>query len=261
LELECIEVSKAYGDPRSGSSSLVRALDRVSFKLESREILSIVGPSGCGKSTLLRILADLVQPDAGAVKRAPNGDGRPSNALVFQEHALFPWMTIVDNVAFGLRMRGADRRASTARAAEFLDRIGLAGFAARHPHELSVGMRQRVNLARAFLVDPRVLLLDEPFAALDAQTRLLLTGELLESFERSHKSVIYVTHDIEEAIVVGDRVLVMSGRPGRIIDEIPVPLPRPRDAVVRSDPRIGEIEARIWRQLESEVKRGLEAPG
>jgi NitT/TauT family transport system ATP-binding protein len=168
-------------------------------------------------------------------------------------------MTVLDNVAFGLRMLGVDRRESAARAAALLDRIGLAGFARRHPHELSVGMRQRVNLARAFLVDPRVLLLDEPFAALDAQTRLLLTGELLASFERSHKSVIYVTHDIEEAIVVGDRVLVLSGRPARILDEIVVPLARPRDPMMRADPRIGEIEGRIWKQLESEVQRGLEA--
>ena len=261
MEIECREVSKTFVDARRGRSGGVRALDRVSLKLESREILSIVGPSGCGKSTLLRILAGLIEPDSGTVIRSAEGDGRPSNALVFQEHALFPWMTVVDNVAFGLRMRGEGRRESAAKAGELLDRIGLAGFARRHPHELSVGMRQRVNLARAFLVDPKVLLLDEPFAALDAQTRLLLTGELLASFERSHKSVIYVTHDIEEAILVGDRVLVLSGRPARIIDEIPVPLARPRDMVVRADPRIGEIEARIWRQLESEVKRGLEATG
>jgi NitT/TauT family transport system ATP-binding protein len=255
LELECREVSKRFGDARTG----VQALDGVSLRLERREILCIVGPSGCGKSTLLRLLAGLIAPDAGTVTRAPNGDGRPANALVFQEHGLFPWMTVLDNVAFGLRMAGVGRRESAARAQAFIDKLGLGGFSRRHPHELSVGMRQRVNLARAFVVDPRVLLMDEPFASLDAQTRLVLMGELLASFERSHKSVVYVTHDLEEAAVLGDRILVMSGRPGRIIDEIPVPLPRPRDPLVRSDPRLGEIERRIWVQLESEVMRSLEA--
>jgi NitT/TauT family transport system ATP-binding protein len=254
LELECRDVRKTFG----ADGTEVEALAGVDLRLGSREILCIVGPSGCGKSTLLRVLAGLIAPDSGEVVRAPNGDGRPANALVFQEHGLFPWMTVLDNVGFGLRMAGAGKAASRARAAEFIDRVGLAGFAARYPHELSVGMRQRVNLARAFLVEPRVLLMDEPFASLDAQTRLVLQGELLASFERSHKSVVYVTHDIEEAVLMGDRVLVMSGRPGRIQDEIEVPLARPRDLLDRSDPRLAGLERRIWIQLESEVKRSLE---
>jgi NitT/TauT family transport system ATP-binding protein len=254
LELECRDVSKTFGE----AGSAVQALAGVNFRLESREILCIVGPSGCGKSTLLRILAGLIVPDLGQVIRGANGDGRPANALVFQEHGLFPWKTVLDNVGFGLRMAGVSKPESRDRARSFIDKVGLGAFAERYPHELSVGMRQRVNLARAFVVDPRVLLMDEPFASLDAQTRLVLQQELLASFERSHKSVVYVTHDIEEAVVMGDRVLVMSGRPGRIQDEIVVPLPRPRNLLERADPRIPEIERRIWQQLESEVKKLLE---
>jgi NitT/TauT family transport system ATP-binding protein len=256
MGLDCRNLSKTYG----GGDAAVPALDDVTFRLGDREIACLVGPSGCGKSTLLRIIAGLLPADSGACAMdGAAANGRPRNALVFQEQGLFPWMTVRQNVAFGLRMAGERRRRSASRAEEAIARMGLAAFARRYPHELSVGMRQRVNLARAFLVDPRILLMDEPFASLDAQTRLVLQEELLASCERSHKAVLYVTHDIEEAVLMGDRVLVMSGRPGRIRDDIAVPLPRPRDLAVRGDPEVAALVERIWGQLEGEVRRSLGA--
>jgi NitT/TauT family transport system ATP-binding protein len=254
MELVCRNVSKTFG-----GLAPVAALRDVTLRVAGREMVAIVGPSGCGKSTLLRILAGLLAPDRGTVTTVGGDDGRPRTALVFQEHGLFPWMNVVDNVAFGLRMAGAPRRDSAREARAFLDRIGLGSFARRHPHELSVGMRQRVNLARAFLVDPHVLLLDEPFASLDAQTRLVLQAELLASCERSHKSVVYVTHDLEEAVLLADRVVVLSGRPGTIRDEVPVPLPRPRNQLDRGEPRVAGLVRRIWGELEDEVRKGLSA--
>ncbi len=256
MELHCRELSKSFGL----GESAVQALDGVSFDLAEREVLCIVGPSGCGKSTLLSILAGLLEPiPAASTRSGRRGEGRPVNALVFQEHGLFPWMTVLDNVAFGLRMAGLGRRESAGRAVEQIVRMGLDRFAARHPHELSVGMRQRVNLARALLVDPRILLMDEPFAALDAQSRLVLQEELLANAERSHTSVVYVTHDIEEAVLMGDRVLVLSGRPGRIRDEVVVPLARPRDLAERGDParrRAGEENLGSARDRGQETARG-----
>jgi NitT/TauT family transport system ATP-binding protein len=254
VELRCRDLSKTF----RGKAGEVEALHSVTFDLAEREMLCIVGPSGCGKSTLLRILAGLLEADSGTVTAHGARDGeRPLNALVFQDHGLFPWMNVLDNVAFGLRMAGESRRSSAAQAADFVSKVCLAEFARRYPHELSVGMRQRVNLARAFVVDPHVLLLDEPFASVDAQTRLVLQTELMASCERSHKSVIYVTHDIEEAVLMGDRVLVMSGRPGGIRDQIVVPLPRPRSLLDRDHPTVAMLERRIWAQLEDEVRKGL----
>jgi NitT/TauT family transport system ATP-binding protein len=254
VELRCRGLSKTF----RGKAGPVQALQGVDFDLADREMLCIVGPSGCGKSTLLRILAGLIEADSGTVTAHGARQGeRPLNALVFQEHGLFPWMSVLDNVAFGLRMAGETQRSSAARAADFVAKVGLAEFARRYPHELSLGMRQRVALARAFVVDPHVLLLDEPFASVDAQTRLVLQTELMASCERSHKSVIYVTHDIEEAVLMGDRVLVMSERPGRIRDQVEVPLPRPRSLLDRDNPTVATLERRIWAQLEDEVRKGL----
>jgi NitT/TauT family transport system ATP-binding protein len=247
-------LSKTY----RGHSGEVCALDAASFSVADREFVCLVGPSGCGKSTLLRIIAGLLEPDAGSVAfDSSPANGRPRNALVFQEHGLFPWMSVLGNVAFGLRMRGAGRREAEQKARSFIERVGLAGFARSYPHELSVGMRQRVNLARALLVDPQMLLMDEPFGSLDAQTRLVLQQELLQTWEGTHQTVIYVTHDIEEAVLMGDRVLVMSGRPGRIRDDIRVPLPRPRDLIRHGDAAAAELEGRIWSQLEDEVRKSL----
>jgi NitT/TauT family transport system ATP-binding protein len=236
----------------------VRALDGISFTAAANEFVSIVGPSGCGKSTLLRILAGILEPTSGAVEFAarPSAE-RLRAALVFQEHGLLPWCTVLENVALGLELRGEPRAARERAASEFVATLGLGRFEHAYPHQLSVGMRQRVALARAFVSDPGILLLDEPFGALDAQTRIVLQEELLRVWRDHRQTVVHVTHDIEEAILLGDRVLVMSGRPGRILETLAVPLPRPRDLRSLERPEIGELKWHVWRLLEREVRGSL----
>jgi NitT/TauT family transport system ATP-binding protein len=246
----------------TNSGSHIAALDGVSFAAGGHEIVSVVGPSGCGKTTLLKLLAGLLRPTSGSIRFDDPGssNGLP-NALVFQEHGVFPWLTVVDNVAFGLEMRGVGAAERRERARSFLSRVGLLEFGSRYPHELSSGMRQRVGIARAFVSGVPVLLLDEPFGALDAQTRLLLQQELLEIWQQDRKLVVFVTHDIEEAILMGDRVLVMSGRPGRILEEIPIPLHRPRSLAAPDRPDITEVKWHIWKHLEAEARRQLSIRG
>jgi len=255
--LRCSDIGKTYPS-RSGP---VDALLNVSFDVAAGEFVCIVGPSGCGKSTLLKILAGLVQPSSGRLSLASAEPGRPSNALVFQEHGLFPWITVLDNVAFGLEMQGLGRAERRSRALAFLQGLGLARFAGNYPHELSVGMRQRAAIARAFLADPGVLLMDEPFSALDAQSKLVLQEELLRIWREHRKTVVYVTHDIEEAVLLGDRVLVMSGHPGRIRDDISIPLGRPRDLRDREQARVREITWHIWKMIEGDVRSELRVAG
>ena len=233
------------------------ALDDVSFRAGPHEFVCIVGPSGCGKSTLLRIIAVLLEPSAGAVRfQGSVPAGAPRCGLVFQEDGTFPWMTVLDNVAFGLERSGASRYDRRERAMTFVDRVGLSAFARTYPGALSVGMRQRVGIARAFVSGAPLLLMDEPFGSLDAQTRWVLQAELLRIWQEDRKLVVFVTHDIEEAVLLGDRVLVMTGRPGRIREEIPVPLGRPRD-LPRDQRNVSEITWHIWRLLEEEVRAGL----
>jgi NitT/TauT family transport system ATP-binding protein len=237
--------------------SRLTALDDVSFRVAPREFVCIAGPSGCGKSTLLRIIAGLLEPSAGSIHfegEAP--PGAPRCGLVFQEHGTFPWMTVLDNVAFGLQRSGFSRTERRSRALAFVQRVGLGAFADAHPHELSVGMRQRVGIARAFVSGAPILLMDEPFGSLDAQTRWVLQAELLRIWEEDRKLVIFVTHDIQEAVLLGDRVLVMTGRPGRIREQISVPLGRPRD-LPRDQRNVSEITWHVWRLLEEEVRDGL----
>jgi NitT/TauT family transport system ATP-binding protein len=253
MAFECRSVGKVY----KGAGGPVTALEDASFSVHDGEFVCIVGPSGCGKTTLLRIIAGLAQPSSGdIIHDGAEADGRLRNALVFQEHGLFPWMTTLDNVAFGLEMRGVGRAERRCRALEFVRRMGLAHFAGAYPHELSVGMRQRVGIARAFLADPVMLLMDEPLGSVDAQTRRVLQEELLRIWQEHRKLVVYVTHDIEEAVLLGDRVLVMSGRPGRILQDIEVPLGRPRD-LEQASPQVDELKWHIWKMLEKEVRRGL----
>jgi NitT/TauT family transport system ATP-binding protein len=185
-------------------------------------------------------------------------DGTPRSAMVFQENGLFPWMTALENVAFGLEMRGVARAAREEKAHAFLQQFGIDAFAHNYPHELSVGMRQRTALARAFLTDPQILLMDEPFSALDAQSKMILQEELLRIWKDHRKTVIYITHDIDEAVLLGDRVLVMSGRPGHIREEIQIPLDRPRDLRDREEPRVREITWHIWQAIESDVRKSLQ---
>jgi NitT/TauT family transport system ATP-binding protein len=254
MGLQCQSLSKTY-QARKGA---IRALDDVTFRVNDEEFVCIVGPSGCGKTTLLKLIAGLLQPAAGRIRLDQDGtEARPHCALVFQEHGLFPWMTVVDNVAFGLEMQGVDRRERHNRARAFVGKMGLLPFANCYPHELSVGMSQRAGIARAFVAGAPVLLMDEPFGSLDAQTKLVLQGELLRIWKDERKLVVYVTHDIEEAILLGDRVLVMTGRPGRIREDIPIPLVRPRDLTARDAPHITRIKWHIWKILEDEVRKSL----
>jgi NitT/TauT family transport system ATP-binding protein len=250
IAFECRNVGHVF----SGRAGDVTALEDVSFRAQPGEFLCIVGPSGCGKTTLLKILAGLVEPTSGELVFTPPENGRPRNGLVFQDHGVFPWMTVLENVAFGLEMQGVPRRERTRRAAAFIEQVGLSAFVRSYPHELSVGMRQRVGIARAFVADVPLLLMDEPFGSLDAQTRQLLQEELLRIWRDHRKLIVFVTHDIEEAILLGDRVLVMSGRPGRILREIPVLLERPRSLM---RPEISEIRWKIWQHLEHDARSEL----
>jgi NitT/TauT family transport system ATP-binding protein len=228
------------------------ALDDVNLAIEEGEFVAIVGPSGCGKSTLLRIMAGLDGASTGhvALAGAMNRPDELPSAIVFQEHSLFPWMRVGENVAFAfdaLRVPAGEVRR---RVRETLGLVGLGDYERAWPHELSGGMKQRAAVARAFAVDPPVLFMDEPFGALDEQTRVGLANELMRLWERSPKTVVFVTHGIEEAVTLADRVVVLNARPGRIKAVIPIEFPRPRDAVaIRAEPKFGEHVVRIWELL------------
>jgi NitT/TauT family transport system ATP-binding protein len=241
------------GHTFTGDRGEVEALVNLTLDVYAHEFVCVVGPSGCGKSTLLRIIAGLETPSVGRVQfhGAPAERG-VRGGLVVQEHGTFPWLTAVDNVAFGLALEGMPKVERRARAVAYLERVGLVEFAKHYPHELSVGMRQRLGIGRAMVVDAPLLLMDEPFAALDAQTRRKMQDELLGIWAADRRTVLFVTHDIEEAVRLADRVIVMSGRPGRILADIPVPLARPRD--FRRDHFLvrGIIED-VWRLLESPI--------
>jgi NitT/TauT family transport system ATP-binding protein len=256
----CDHVSKVYQSRRRR----LLALDDVSLQVKPGEFVSIIGSSGCGKTTLLKLIAGLLAPTSGRITvDSPSGNGRPKTAMVFQDHGLLPWLTVVDNVAFGLRMRGVGRLERRQRATALVAQVGLGAFLESYPHEISAGMRQRVNIARALVVDPPVLLMDEPFASLDALTKVALQQELMRLWEERHCSVIYVTHDLEEAVLLGDRVIVMTGggdQSGKIHESVDVSLPRPRDLVSRQSPAIQELTWHIWKTLEREVRKKLSMP-
>ena len=249
--LTCQGVSKTY-QTKNGSIS---ALKDVSFHVKEEEFVCIVGPSGCGKTTLLKLIAGLLEPSSGHILFSQDSqDGISRSALVFQEHGLFPWMTVLGNVAFGLEMRGKGRKERWDLSRPFIEKVGLSGFVNNYPHELSVGMRQRVGIARAFVADPQILLMDEPFGSLDAQTKLILQEELLKIWRENQKCVVYITHDIEEALFLGDRVLVMTARPGHIREEIPTPFSRPRDLSLKERMDFVKMKGHIWKILEEEVR-------
>lgn len=248
----CTALSKHF----PAKEEKLRALQDVSFSISQGEFVCVAGPSGCGKSTLLRVMAGLIPKSSGEIHFAPIEGSRPQTAMVFQSQGLFPWMNVLDNVAFGLEMQGVDAATRHERAREFLEKVGLRAFIHAYPHTLSGGMRQRVAILRAFLADPEILLMDEPFGMLDAQTRIVMQEELLRLWQERQHTVVYVTHDIEEAIVLGDRILVMSGRPGRILEDIPIDFPRPRvrDRIVE---KAASLQLRIWKMLRDEVARDL----
>ena len=238
----------------SGAGNVV-ALDDVDLRVAPGEFVCIVGPSGCGKSTLLRILAGLDHQTGGSIN-VEAGGWAVENAMVFQDSGLFPWMTVEANVRFGLMTRGVPETEATERVDAALKLVGLTKFRNHYPHQLSGGMRQRGAIARAFVTNPGMLLMDEPFAALDAQNRAILQSELVRLWEQTGKTVIYVTHSIEEALLLGDRTVVMTAQPGRIKRIIDTPFPHPRDLVTLSaSPEFGKMKLDIWRVLEDEVQR------
>jgi NitT/TauT family transport system ATP-binding protein len=254
MEFCCQHVSHGY---RQRTGDLVVLRD-ISCTVAPQEFVSFVGPSGCGKTTLLKLIAGLLEPTDGQIVFGAMGEnGRPRNALVFQDHGLLPWLTVLDNAALGLEMQGVRRRERRAQARSFLEQIGLGRFVGSYPHQLSMGMRQRTAIARAFLAHPQLLLMDEPFSALDAQTKILLQEELLRLWSEYRKTVIYVTHDIEEAILLSDRILVMTGHPGRIRADLPVTLPRPRQLLTRDYSEVKELRWQIWAMIEEEVRLSL----
>lgn len=232
------------------------ALEDVSFAVREGEFCALIGPSGCGKTTLLHILAGLTEPTTGTVTIPRRTAGRLTTALIFQGVSTLPWMTVAQNAEYGLRQMGVPPRERRERALHYLRQVGLQAFTSAYPSQLSEGMRQRVSIARALAADPDILLMDEPFANLDEQNRLLLQDELLRIWQGDRKTVLFVTHSLDEAIRLADRVLVMTAAPGRIKAEVPVPLPRPREfGRVRQDPVYGELSARLWDDLRAEVMR------
>jgi len=232
------------------------AIDGVSFEIAQGEFFMIVGPSGCGKTTLLRVLAGLDTITSGTIEIATPNSQRPVNSMIFQGDSIFPWMTVWSNAAYGLRMRGVSTATIREVVAHYLARTGLTRFADYYPHQLSGGMRQRVSIARAFANDPEILLMDEPFSALDAQNKLLLQEELLRIWEEHKKTVVFITHSVDEAVFLGDRIMVMTAQPGKLKSFVQVPVARPRNIIELQQTRqYGELITQIWSSLREEVDR------
>lgn len=251
-KIEIRHLSKVY----LRNHRLTQALQDITLNIREGEFCVIIGPSGCGKSTLLRLIAGLQQPSAGEIVLQQEDPNRPPTAMVFQEQGVLPWMTVEENVAFGLRMRRLPKTEILQRTNSYLQKTGLVAFRHAYPKELSGGMKQRVSLARAFAVDPEILLMDEPFSALDEQNKFLLQEELLRIWSEKKRTVVYVTHSIDEAILLGDRIVLLSASPGRLTSIETVPLPRPRHIeAIRTDPRSADLFLRIWQHLRSQVQQ------
>ena len=252
-KLSIDRVGRTFSGVRGGPPT--EALQPISLAVADNDFITILGPSGCGKSTLLRIVAGLDTPTTGRVLL----DGAPvlgpgaDRGMVFQSYTLFPWLNIHQNVCFGLREKGVPESEQNATAGRWLDKVGLTGFARHYPKMLSGGMQQRTAIARALANDPKILLLDEPFGALDNQTRSLMQELLLSIWESERKTVLFVTHDIEEAIFMANRVVVMSARPGSIKAEVPVPLPHPRHYTVKTTPEFSQLKARLTEEIRVEA--------
>jgi NitT/TauT family transport system ATP-binding protein len=246
-EIEVVGTTKRYGR----GDDAVQALAEVTLSVTHNEFVSVLGPSGCGKSTLLMMVAGLVKPSGGTIRiKGRDVEGpRRDNGIVFQHSVLLPWRTVLDNVLLPIEMMKEDVERYLPRAHELLEAAGILDFKDRLPRELSGGMRQRAGICRALIHDPSVLLMDEPFSALDALTRDEMNLELLNIWERDRKTVVFVTHSISEAVFLSDRVAVMSKRPGRILEEIPISLPRPRDLDVQETPRFAELRAHVRRLI------------
>lgn len=230
----------------------MEALHDINLNIKENEFICFIGPSGCGKTTLLRIIAGLEDPTSGVVYisgKQIKGPG-PERGMVFQEYSLFPWRNVLDNVSFGLELKGITKDSRYRKAKEYIKMVGLERFEERYPHELSGGMKQRVAIARALVNDPLALLMDEPFGALDAQTRNIMQSELLKIWHEEKKTIIFVTHSVDEAIYLADRIVIMSARPGRVKDIIEIDIPRPRN---RTSPEVNRVRDRILCDLRSEI--------
>lgn len=242
----------------------VTALDDINVTINDGEFVCIVGPSGCGKSTLLRILAGLETPSIGefTIATATDGEDRPLQSMVFQEKGIIPWLTVEKNVAFGLKMRHFPKKLIKERTTYYLKKTGLEKFSTLYPKELSGGMKQRVSIARAFANDPEILLMDEPFGALDEQNKFILQEELLSIWSETGKTILFITHSIDEALLLSDRILLMSSQPGKIIQEIIVDMPRPRKIEdIRENPVMAGQFVEIWKHLQEEVQRSRREDG
>jgi NitT/TauT family transport system ATP-binding protein len=248
------DIHKTFFKKNGSGITGVQALGGVSVNVAPGEFISVIGPSGCGKSTLLRTVDGLIKPDRGRVLVDGNvvtGPG-PDRAVVFQYFGLYPWRTVLRNVEFGLELAGVPKAERRSKALANIQRVGLKGFENHYPHELSGGMRQRVGLARVLTLGPRIILMDEPFSAVDEQTRELLQEQLLTLWAETRKTILFITHSIDEAVFMSDRIVVMGARPGRILEVIDVDLPRPR-ASSRGLPRFGEIRTYAWELLKQGI--------
>ena len=246
-------VSKFFGDADNGSEQVVAITD-VSLDVNAGEFFSIIGPSGCGKSTLLRIIGGLLAASSGELTVGSdkvNGP-HPWLGMVFQEESTFPWRTTLGNVEFGLEMRGVSQDQRRQKSREMIRLVGLSGFEERYPSELSGGMKQRVAIARALVLEPKILLMDEPFGALDEQTRIILGEELLRIRDQLKQTIILVTHNINESVQLSDRVMIMTARPGRVKEVVPIDLPHPRDSTIIASDRFGKLVGQVWGALREE---------
>jgi NitT/TauT family transport system ATP-binding protein len=253
--LDVEDIVKHFETP----DGILTALDHVSFTVRAGEFVAVIGPSGCGKSTLFNVIGGLLDRYQGRVSVAGERvtGPHPAIGMIFQEESTFPWRTVLDNVAFALEIAGMPKAERYARARHFIALVGLEGFERRYPAELSGGMRQRVSMARALAASPKIMLMDEPFAALDEQTRLLLGDKVLQIQQKLKQTTLLITHNITEAVQLSDRVLVMTYRPGRLKRSVAIDLPRPRSSEIVSSEAFGRYVAQIWGDLREEASRGL----
>ncbi len=260
MQIQIKDVRKSFSG-QGGEE--VKAVAGVDLTVADNEFVSIVGPSGCGKSTMLEMVGGLTEPTSGEIliDNEPINGPHPAVGLVFQQESTFPWRTVIENIAFGLEMHGVPKQERLERSRELIELVGLQGFENRYPGELSGGMRQRVAIGRTLVMNPGVLLMDEPFGALDEQTRLILGEELLRIWSKTKATALFITHSIEEAALLSDRVLVMSARPGVIRKVVTVDLERPRDSSVVSTPEFGHITGAIWEVLREESMKTLKGQG
>jgi NitT/TauT family transport system ATP-binding protein len=256
-KVEARHLNKSFQNRQTREA--IEVLRDINVSVSPCEFLTIVGPSGCGKTTLLRIFAGLIPASNGDVMYDGVAINGPSTRMgfVFQSDNLMPWRTVADNVGLGPELRGENKRSYQPRVESLLELVGLAGFGGYYPHQLSGGMRQRVNLARALAIEPDVLLMDEPFAALDAQTREIMQAELLRIWNATHNTVIFITHQIDEAVFLADRLMIMSARPGRVQEMIPIEIERPRSLEMKRDPRFTKIADHVWHGIERQVRAAI----